>query len=717
MRENKYFRTDFLEKITILAPLATDPLNTIIVFTSPEKRQDFVASLGTGLESLVQTLGLSVDSLVEYDIKMNLEELSVQASSVGQLPYRKLPFINAVSIELPRGVLDAISLKGEYLGIKERGMEEDSFVSASLDVTVPQVKVPPVWNKGFKGAGKKIAVLDTGIDTTHKDFQGRIGEKRVFTGEESVEDGHGHGTHVAGIAAGSGEYSNWKYTGVAPEAEILVAKVLTNSGRGRLSWVIAGIEWAVEKDAHVLNLSLGGAYPSDGTDALSLAVNKAVKEKDRVVCVAAGNFGPGEGTIGSPGAAKEAISVGSVDNQGKIADYSSRGPTSDGRAKPDLVAPGGASTTEAYVAGAWVASARSGDVEMGKPVTDSLKYREARGTSMATPHVAGICALILQSGLAPNQVKERLKSTADRLESYDENTQGAGLVNAEKALKQAVSEGDVQIKFVRSEMEWRDSMGSHDIRRMRIYLKNEGTVAADDVIPYLIPQIDKQIHVLQPHGEYGTLTPGEEDQDSFLLETKGTPAGDYNLTLNVSYVKSGGEKETKSLDIPLTVQSEAASSSEPLLSTLYESHTELQGKTEVAEFTQQHGLASWGEDRITDQERLVHLVSEDLQKFLLIRVDLTNQVQGIQSSEGLNVHIGQGEAINKAKQEIGKATVEFKETNVFPTTTEESSIDERRPYWKVRLKIEEEGLHKVFTVCVSATDGKILGRTLLVNSK
>jgi hypothetical protein len=129
-------------------------------------------------------------------------------------------------------------------------------------------------------------------------------------------------------------------------------------------------------------------------------------------------------------------------------------------------------------------------------------------------------------------------------------------------------------------------------------------------------------------------------------------------------------------------------------------------------------LASWGEDRITDQERLVHLVSDDRQKFLLIRVDLYNQVQGIQSSDGLNVHISPGEAINKAKQEIGKANVEFKETNVFPTTTEESSIDERRPYWKVRLKIEEDGLHKVFTVCVSATDGKILGRTLLVvNSK
>lgn len=717
MRENKYFRTDFLEKLSILAPLATDPLNTIITFTSPEKKQDFVVSLGAGLESLVQSLGLSVDSLVEYDIKMNLKEVSLQASSLGQLPYRELPFINAVSIELPRGVLDAISLKGEDLGIKERGMEEDSFVSASLDVTVPQVKVKPfVWNKGFKGAGKKIAVLDTGIDTTHKDFQGRIGEKRVFTGEESVEDGHGHGTHVAGIAAGSGEYSNGKYTGVAPEAEILVAKVLTNSGRGRLSWVIAGIEWAAEKGAHILNLSLGGAPPSDGTDALSRAVNKAVTEKDRVVCVAAGNSGPGERTTGSPGAAEEAVTVGSVDNQDKIADYSSRGPTADGRTKPDLVAPGGAGRTEAYVAGAWVASARSDNVEMGKPVTDSLKYREARGTSMATPHIAGVCALILQSGLAPNQVKERLKSTADRLEGYDENTQGAGRVNAEKALKQEVT-GDVQIKFVRAEMEGRDSMGSHDIRRMRIYLKNEGSVAADDVIPDLIPQIDKQIHVLQPHGDYGTLTPGEEDRDSFLLETKGTPAGDYNLTLNVSYVKSGGEKETKSINIPLTVQSEAASSQEPLLSTLYESHTELQGKTEVTEFTQQHGLASWGEDRITDQERLVHLVSEDRQKFLLIRVDLYNQVQGIQSSEGFNVHISPGEAINKAKQEIGKATVEFKETNVFPTTTEESSIDERRPYWKVRLKIEEEGLHKVFTVCVSVTDGQILGRTLLVNSK
>ena len=452
VRDDNYFNPEFLDQIDILAPLPVERVHAIISFLSSDKFSEFAVTLDADPRELAQRLQLTLDPLIEHDIVSNLNELGVQSNNLSQPRYRKLPIINAVSVELPRGILDAISLKGEDLGIKPQGIEEDSIVSATLDETVPLIRVPTIWDKGYRGEGVKIAILDTGIDENYPDFAGRITEKQVFTGEASVSDGHGHGTHVAGIAAGSGQASNGKYTGVAPKADILVAKVLTDGGQGRLSWVIEGIAFAITNGADVLNLSLGGRHPSDGTDALSQAVNKAVTDSKKIVCVAAGNSGrSGSKTIGSPGAAEQPITVGAVDQDDKIADYSSRGPTADERVKPDIVAPGGGSTTVPYVQGAWVTSARADKTEMGKPASDSQLYREARGTSMATPHVAGVCALLRQSepALTPQQIKERIKLTSDRLPEYSDNEQGRGRINAEKVLSDAPDD-NVRITFVKA---------------------------------------------------------------------------------------------------------------------------------------------------------------------------------------------------------------------------------------------------------------------------
>jgi serine protease AprX len=260
-----------------------------------------------------------------------------------------------------------------------------------------------------------VAILDTGIDPGHPDFAGRILAMQDLTGE-GPRDNHGHGTHVAGIAAGAGR----DYRGVAPEASIYAAKVLHGDGSGYMSEVIAGLEWAVQRQVRVINLSLGGLGPCDGTDALSTACDAAV-ERGVVVCVAAGNYGPGPSTIGPPGCARKPLTVGACSNQDTIAIFSARGPTGDGRVKPDVLMPG-----------VDIVSCRAQGTAMGSPV-DRL-YTRASGTSMATPHAAGTVALLLEvfPHLTPAQVKERLMDTAKDL-GLDKNAQGEGRADAYQA--------------------------------------------------------------------------------------------------------------------------------------------------------------------------------------------------------------------------------------------------------------------------------------------
>ncbi|MBU0535449.1 MAG: S8 family serine peptidase [Nanoarchaeota archaeon] len=134
---------------------------------------------------------------------------------------------------------------------------------ATLESSVPQIHAEEMWAKGFNGSGVKIAILDTGVDSSHPIFNGRVINEAVFTGENSTQDGHGHGTHCAGIAAGNGDIK-----GVAPGALLMNGKVLSDLGEGSDSSIIAGINWAVNPDgnsstedgAEVISMSLGGSY-------------------------------------------------------------------------------------------------------------------------------------------------------------------------------------------------------------------------------------------------------------------------------------------------------------------------------------------------------------------------------------------------------------------------------------------------------------------------
>ena len=275
----------------------------------------------------------------------------------------------------------------------------DLPVHAYLNQAVPHIQAPRLWNEGLTGENVRIAIVDTGIDPAHPDFQGRIGGTTDFTGQGPT-DGNGHGTHCASIAAGSGAASGGTYRGVAYRATIYAAKVLRNDGQGMMSTVMAGVEWAVDQGAQVISLSLGTAGPCDGTDALCETCDAAV-QAGIVMCVAAGNEGPGSYTVGSPGCARNVITIGAADNADHIASFSSRGPTADGRVKPDIVFPG-----------VNIVAARASGTALGAPVNEN--YTAASGTSMATPLAAGSAALLLQAspGLKPSQIKARLMNTA-----------------------------------------------------------------------------------------------------------------------------------------------------------------------------------------------------------------------------------------------------------------------------------------------------------------
>ena len=296
---------------------------------------------------------------------------------------------------------------------------EDLPVHAFLDTSVPHIQAPRVWSDGLSGEGVRIGIVDTGIDLHHPDFAGRVIGTADFTGE-GLADRHGHGTHCASVAAGSGAASGGRSRGVAPEASIYAAKVLRSDGLGMMSDVMAGVEWAVSQGVQIISLSLGGIGPSDGTDALSDMCNAAV-EAGVIVVTAAGNDGPHSYTIGPPGAAKQVITVGAVNDADQMAVFSSRGPTADGREKPDIVLPG-----------VNIVAARAQDTNPGTIVDDN--YVDASGTSMAAPHAAGLCALLLQAEpeLTPADVKRRLMETALDI-GESPYAQGAGRADAWRA--------------------------------------------------------------------------------------------------------------------------------------------------------------------------------------------------------------------------------------------------------------------------------------------
>jgi subtilisin family serine protease len=314
----------------------------------------------------------------------------------------------------------------------------DGVRKASLDKSVPQIGAPKAWAAGYDGKGVKIAVLDTGVDATHPDLKGQVIGAKNFTTSPDTTDKVGHGTHVASIAAGTGAKSGGKYKGVAPGAKIINGKVLDDGGYGSDSEVLAGIEWAAAEGADVVNMSLGGG-DTPAIDPLEAAVNKLSEEKGILFAIAAGNEGDfGEQTIGSPGSAAAALTVGAVDDKDVLADFSSRGPGMDGALKPDVTAPG-VDITAASAPGNQIAA------EVGEKPAG---YMTISGTSMATPHVAGAAALLKQQH--PEWKYPELKGAltgSTKGGKYTPFQQGSGRIQVDKAIKQSVIANPSSVSF------------------------------------------------------------------------------------------------------------------------------------------------------------------------------------------------------------------------------------------------------------------------------
>lgn len=369
------------------------------------------AQVSNGLqEKLSQTPGTEKVDVIILTARNASDQAKKAVRQAGGNVKHEFNLINGVAVSIPEVAAEKLASK-DFV----REIQPDFKVETVLSESTQTVNAEKVWNNNVTGENIDVAVLDTGIENnTILDV-----EKQVYYAGNSTDDLNGHGTHVAGIVSSPSE----RYTGVAPGADLFDVKVLDSEGTGSASDVIEGLEYAVNNGAEIATLSLGAQVETcDGSSALSEAVNNAV-EKGLVVTVAAGNAGPEDQTITAPGCAERALTVGSSSN-GEVSEFSSRGPTADGRTKPDLVAPGEQITS------------------LWKNSGNSPQFNTLSGTSMATPHVAGAAAILLaeKPGLTPGEVKNITTYTATDLE-YPDNAQGSGRLNVYAAY-QAVTESN-----------------------------------------------------------------------------------------------------------------------------------------------------------------------------------------------------------------------------------------------------------------------------------
>lgn len=301
----------------------------------------------------------------------------------------------------------------------------DRRLRVSLDHSVPQIGAPAAYALGLDGAGVKVAVLDTGIDASHPDLAGKVVDEIDLAGDGTdATDKHGHGTHVASTIAGSGAASAGRFHGVAPGAQLLNGRVCDEFGGCEVSAILAGMEWAVAHGAQIVNLSLGGTdFPE--IDPLEEAVNRLSAEHGTLFVIAAGNSGSrGTRTIDSPGSADAALCVGAVDRDDVRASFSGQGPrVGDHAMKPDVTAPG-----------VGIVAARASDG------SSQERYVAFSGTSMATPHVAGAAALVLQQhpSWSGQQLKAAMMGSAAPSPATSAFQQGAGRIDVARAVSQPI---------------------------------------------------------------------------------------------------------------------------------------------------------------------------------------------------------------------------------------------------------------------------------------
>ncbi len=408
---------------------------------------------------------------------------------------RKLSIINGEVLDLPNGVIRRLESRPEIFRVHyDRPIQAHNY-RTSVTVGARMAR----YSLGYTGAGVGVAVIDSGITSWHDDLTGSgaaqgltmqsltaqgvtaqslttqvlaeeslagqsdaYGNQRVskfvdfVNGATMPYDDNGHGSHVAGIIAGNGYDSSGQKAGIAPDASLVVLKVLDASGQGTISRLIAALNWIAENhltyNIRVVNMSVGaGIYESYHTDPLTQAA-KRVTDLGITVVTAAGNLGKNAegqkqwGGITAPGNAPWVLTVGASSTMGTtsrsddtMGGYSSLGPTHiDFGAKPDLVAPGTGSVSLA-VPGSTFYTTRASSLVAGSIPLGYYPYLSLTGTSMAAPVVSGTVALMLQANpsLTPNLIKGILQYTSQPYAGYKPLEQGTGFLNTLGAVRLA----------------------------------------------------------------------------------------------------------------------------------------------------------------------------------------------------------------------------------------------------------------------------------------
>lgn len=285
------------------------------------------------------------------------------------------------------------------------------------------VQAEEVYRQGYTGKGVRIAVLDTGA-SAHRDLSHRIAAFRNFMGDrQTCHDDNGHGTHVAGILCGDGTCSRGLVRGMAPGAELVVLKVLDDAGNGKTEKVLSALEWVKENHVlygiRLLNFSVGFLQGADNEAQNDIMCGLEELWDDNVTVVtAAGNNGPGEGTITVPGISRKVITVGASDDErggrGMPKGYSGKGPTGCCIVKPEILAPG---------------------TNILSLSNKGNQYVQKSGTSMATPIVCGALALALEKNPALRPEHLKLKLYESLVVGRERRSPAWGIIQVDNLMK------------------------------------------------------------------------------------------------------------------------------------------------------------------------------------------------------------------------------------------------------------------------------------------
>jgi len=304
-------------------------------------------------------------------------------------------------------IYSKITSKGKFSSAKSSLYQDDTVASWGIHAT-------NVFNSKFTGKGVNIAILDTGFNLKHPDFVGRLINSKSFIRGQKVDDQNGHGSHCTGISTGNINKTTSRRYGVAKDANIFIGKVLSNSGSGDDSGILAGIEWALTNDCKVISMSLGAAVdPGETYSNIYNDIAKKSLTKGTIIIAAAGNESRRDlgriRPVGHPANCPAIMAVAALDNNLDIAYFSCGGINPDG-GQVDIAAPG----VDFY------SSWKSPD-----------NYNTISGTSMATPNVAGVAALFWEANpnASASDIWMYLTQNAKRL-TLNASDVGAGLVQA-----------------------------------------------------------------------------------------------------------------------------------------------------------------------------------------------------------------------------------------------------------------------------------------------